>query len=665
MAAASVTQRSGRSCVFCDVGEPKDGRFLHCLHVICVSCLQENTTPELGEGSIECHACKELTEQRFPNLELRKQLVRSNLQNQSEKKDNDEETVKLDNPLDDDGENLCDFCHGAGDVIRRATHLCSGCDGALLCEEHAEEHGKIRVFKQHDLKPLSTEGQGDSWTVASGHCPLHSQHRLWKACKTCHSAVCRECLASQHDQHDIIPISELANEQLANLRADLRQCGEPKSSLEVGEVCKSGLTAELEKMIDKLLEGTSAVNDEANVASQAIRDTIERMTKQLKETEKDLLTEVEALKQRQQQQLEERLRGLTGLEETRHMATELGKCLCDSQRTDADVIQLGDLIQRKLKWFRWRMAKEQRTMQRHSLVAATLSTAMGDLDAAVRSGVVVLEDLAIDLDKVTVNVPDSVNQGVRFDVMLIIPCSTDPAVAGRVCQDKMSVTLVAAGGTGTRVSAELSPGSTSSPCTIALCARMKPVEAGDHTLEVKLDGQGHTFPVHVHVPLKFDGQRSSSDMVVSGPNDTIAQLRANAKGIGNVYGSAAYTAGTHTWSIKVSGESLQRGMLCCGVATLPDGPVSTSHWLCTKLGTGWNSKGTSFSKHGAHHRDAQMGPWQDGDVLIFTLDCAAGTLQLHVERTGERRTITRLHSRCKPLYFCITAWEKQRRVEIL
>eukprot|EP00117_Sycon_ciliatum_P033369 scpid84004/ scgid25691/ E3 ubiquitin-protein ligase TRIM33; Ectodermin; Transcription intermediary factor 1-gamma; Tripartite motif-containing protein 33 len=446
---ASTAQSSVHSCVFCNVADPKDGRFLNCLHVTCVSCLQENVTPE---GSIECCVCKELTEQRFPALALSKQLFPSHSITLAERAHdayrfagNTGRSVEL---LDAGGETKtwCDFCEDANGVKQRATHACNECDGALLCDEHVEEHGKIRVFRRHEVKPLSTlssAGEGGHSAKVS-HCPLHAKQELSSACKTCCVPVCQQCLVRGHKQHHVVSLSEMAKDLRKALQKEVGGSGESRINVsQATHTVTTDIASAFEDVVTHISEEISTINDEATDASQVISDTYGKVRKLINESEADLLDHVDVLRWQQQIPLEEKLQRLTTMKENRSMAADLGKYLCDSGCGDADIVRLAPLVQKKLELFRTNMeAEDLSTDPRPTIQATAMLEVIKDLQAKVRSAVAVFEDTGIDLRKMTIRKPEGVTEGSAFDVMLKIPCEQGSAMSSQVCEERMQVTLV-------------------------------------------------------------------------------------------------------------------------------------------------------------------------------------------------------------------------------
>eukprot|EP00117_Sycon_ciliatum_P015775 scpid46827/ scgid15494/ len=684
MADAHFGRRSAKSCVFCEIGEPEDGRFLHCLHVICVSCLLENLTPE---GCIECSVCTELTEQRLPAVELRKQLVPSQLLSQAELPGGDESgaagsssTVPpFDRCSSGAGVEGCDFCEGGGMRQNPATHACLDCSGARLCMEHAAEHGKIRVFRDHDVKPLSAlarttsqdDGGGTAATLvrAVRRCPLHGKQELSHACSTCHVPVCKQCLVKGHQQHCVVSLSEMADNQRLALQSDVpagrRDPGPAGNGSAQQQADMSASSHSVKARVDTLKANTSdeilKVNNEAMEASQHVTDTFGKLKKLISKIEAGVLDDVDAARWRQQRPLEEKSRHLMQIEEKQSMAVELGQYLCGPQCSDADVMRLGPIVQRKLDACKSDIEKETElrgAVRRPTVRAVILMDVMAAVEARMDCFMVVFEDPGVDMDQITVSIPDMITLGYSHDVMLTVPCKTNAVLAGAY-QRCMQVALVSTAGA--RTAADLStigtPASHSS--SIILCARVKAEEIGEHTLEVRLGDRSRSFPVLVQAALRFDLSHCTADMHVSGCNNSIVSRdETSADGKGLVYGTVGYTAGVHTWSLKVSGEQLIDGGMCTGVALVPGGRLIDP-------GTGWHCSGSSFCQRGGRRRDTGTQPWQDGDILTFTLDYDAGSLELHVQRTDERRTISGMTMSGSTFYIFVSMWSVFRQVEII
>ena len=149
----------------------------------------------------------------------------------------------------------------------------------------------------------------------------------------------------------------------------------------------------------------------------------------------------------------------------------------------------------------------------------------------------------------------------------------------------------------------------------------------------------------------------------------LASLSGTGGRNGNVYGTVAYTSGVHTWSVKVTGSELNQGHMFIGVAPLPpDGQVDDSKDYALKYGACWNSHRypNCNLQGGRTAKCGRTGRWEDGDILTFTLDYDGGSLELCIQRTGERKSISGFDPQGKALFFCVTIWDKlDRMVEIV
>ena len=647
MATVAATRRGAKCCVFCGTENPREGRYLNCLHVICVGCVREHITPD---GSIDCAVCKVETLPRYPSVDLSKQLIPSQRVRNVQSASSEATPAKF-----------CEFCEGGG-VKRIASHSCNDCDGASLCDEHVEEHSRIRVFRQHDIRPLpKMTMEQDSAGISKTRerpCPLHGRHELSRGCKTCHMPVCEHCLVKGHQQHSIVPLAEMASEQRAALQKEVKTSAVDSTASASLSASYSaiGLAATLESMMTGLSDEISTVNDEATAASQQITDTFSNMRKLMQKRERDLLDKVDKLRWQHQRPLEEKLQRLTYMEEMQSPATDLAKYLCESECCDGDVVQLGALVQKKLESFKSDLEKEKQSAeQRPTLKAVTTGTVMEDFDAKLQSAEQVVEDLGVNLDQMVVDIPTEVIEGVT----LTIPCSTDSTVIRRGIRQQLSASLISASGSQRPV--HLATDSTTSSSDIVLCARVRPDQAGDHTLEVKLANQCRSIPFQVqNVALAFDRQRCSSNMIISGTNDRIAQVSGNAQGkYANVYGTLVYTTGQHTWRVRVHGDLLESDVLVMGVATLPESGITNDDWLCYTYGTGVTSNGYAFGSSQVKYRTEAA--WWDGLILEFTFDYDHGTLSVKRDLRHSGMNV-----KGKQLYFCVTmSASRFRQIEIL
>eukprot|EP00117_Sycon_ciliatum_P050092 scpid23158/ scgid4539/ E3 ubiquitin-protein ligase TRIM56; Tripartite motif-containing protein 56 len=662
-------------CVFCDTTDLSDAKFLHCLHVSCVPCLNDRVTTQ---GAVQCGICRRDTKPKFSGVHLRKQLVtcRSLLKSNNQNGD--------DVRAGSDDVQQCDFCEGA--IVKPATHKCDDCDGAMLCAEHVQGHATKRVFRHHQVKKRVFRHQhvksltndeargdgGDAWTeTRNTRCPVHSRYEVNRYCRTCDIVACEQCVVLSHQQqHTVVPLTQIAKTTRTALQQALPLAPERSPDERVPSSTQSVYTV-LDMLKGDLDAHITKTNDDATAASKVISDTFSGIRSLLDKHEEELLKKVDTLRWKMQKPMESKLQRLTEIEQSNVTTTEVGKLLSSDDSSDIDVMMLGTCVLEKLKSFRSDIESEEKSMLSKDsckIQTAVLSDVLQSINASVETVVEVFEDVGIDLQKMTVNVPHNVQVGKTSMIQLRIPCARDEATSSH-WHGTLKACLRSPSGPEGAVTLEASSNIDGSD-TLQLSASIDPKETGSHVLEVSTPTEKRSiqFQVPVSSHLQFDKQRCSPAMKITGSTENIASLSGTGGRNGNVYGTVAYTSGVHTWSVKVTGSELNEGCMYIGVATLPpDGQVDDSKRCAYNYGAGWNQpRSPNCFLQGGLTENARTGPWEDGDILTFTLDYDGGSLELCIQRTGERKSICGFDPQGKALFFCVTIWDKlDRMVEIV
>ena len=649
-------------CVFCDTTDLSDAKFLHCLHVSCVPCLNDRVTTQ---GAAHCGICRWDTKPKFSGVHLRKQLVtcRSLLKSN----DHNGDDVRAQSEVQQ-----CDFCEGA--IVKPATHICDDCDGAMLCAEHVQGHATKRVFQHHHVKSLTndkaSDDGGDAWTeTRNTRCPVHSRYEVNRYCRTCDIVACEQCVVLSHQQqHTVVPLTQIAKTTRTALQQALPFAPERSTDERVPPSTQSDHTV-LDMLKGDLDAHITKTNDDATAASKVISDTFSGIRSLLDKHEEELLKKVDTLRWKMQKPTESKLQRLTEIEQSNLTTTEVGTLLSNEDSNDIDVMMLGTCVLEKLKSFRSDTESEEKSMLSKDsceIQTAVLSDVLQSINASVETFVKVFEDVGIDLQKMTVNVPHNVQVGKTSMIQLRIPCARDEATSPH-WHGTLKVCFRSPPGVQGALTLEASSSIDGSD-TLQLSASIDPKETGSHVLEVSTPTEKRLIQVPVSSRLQFDKQRCSPAMKITGSTENIASLSGTGGYLGNVYGTVAYTLGVHTWSVKVTGSGLNSGCMHIGVAPRPpDGQVDDSKTYAYEYGGGWNQpRSPSCNLQGGRTENAPTGPWEDGDILTFTLDYDGGSLELCIQRTGERKSICGFDPQGKALYFCVTIWHMQdRMVEII
>ena len=253
-------------CAFCDTTDLSDAKFLHCLHVSCVPCLNDRVTTQ---GAVQCGICRRDTKSKF-SVDLRKQLVSCRSLLKSNNQNGDDVRAGLDDVQQ------CDFCEGA--IVKPATHTCDDCDGAMLCAEHVQSHATKRVFRHHHVKSLSNDEAsgdgGDAWTeTRNTRCPVHSRYEVNRYCRTCDIVACEQCVVLSHQQqHTVVPLTQIAKTTRTALQQALPLAPERSPDERVPSSTQSVYTV-LDMLKGDLDAHITKTNDDATAASKVISDT--------------------------------------------------------------------------------------------------------------------------------------------------------------------------------------------------------------------------------------------------------------------------------------------------------------------------------------------------------------------------------------------------------
>ena len=566
----------------------------------------------------------------------------------------------------------CDFCEG--EIVKPATHTCGDCDGAKLCAEHAQGHATKRVFRHHHVKSLSndeaSDDGGDAWTeTRNTRCPVHSRYEVNRYCRTCDIVACEQCVVLSHQQqHTVVPLTQIAKTTRTALQQALPLAPERSPDERVPSSTQSVYTV-LDMLKGDLDAHITKTNDDATAASKVISDTFSGIRSLLDKHEEELLKKVDALRWKMQKPMESKLQCLTEIEQSNVTTTEVGKLLSSDDSSDIDVMMLGTCVLEKLKSFRSDIQSEEKSMLNKDsckIQTAVLSDVLQRINASVETVMEVFEDVGIDLQKMTVNVPHNVQVGKTSMIQLRIPCARDEATSPH-WHGTLKACFRSPSGAEGAVTLEASSSIDGSD-TLQLSATIHPKETGNHVLEVSTPTENRSIPVPVSPRLQFDKQRCSPAMKITGSTENIASMSGTSGIYASVYGTVAYTSGVHTWSVKFTGSSLDSGFMYIGVATLPPGgQMDDSKYCAYEYGAGWNNHHHPYCNlQGGCRENARTGPWEDGDILTFTLDYDGGSLELCIQRTGERKSICGFDPQGKALFFCVNIWEKKdRMVEIV
>ena len=631
-------QRRGLACVKCSAFQPTDGKLLHCMHVICAGCGNDAIAEE---NSIKCCSCGDISKPVVSGVSILEQLksCEAFLYTSSASDKSGLPVIPAD-PRDTRPKRLCELCPEDDDAA--ATHACEGCGGALLCQSHADQHPKTKMFTGHVVTVRSSERRDipvrRGLENYSSRCFVHKQHNVVTFCKTCSHAVCTECLAAGHRGHSIDTLSSVAAEQLSAVRAAMESSKNWSSdSTELSSI-QTLLTAVSDEMEE--------IRQEAETASHVITDTFDRVDSMILQKRKQLLHQVETNFREQLAGRESRQQRLFSLEENYTTAMKVVEGLTSCKTTNEDVIHLAGVVIANLAKLSLDLEAEKTPLNRGKIAATPITDELQVFEKQVQSLALVKTPQLIDIAKAVVSIPDNVHANEPCPVSLTFP--RNPGNTSPVLTAKISAP------SGQLNTFRVSRSSDSSSDHLSMRTVITPTQIGEHFLEIH-DEVGNTksvsFDCSRFVPI-LDADKRSQRITLSGDNKVATQAGLNAWS--TVAARHGYTAGRHTWNVSFLDQKSKIGLMSVGVTALPgDANCNRSGFFFDNVcNYSWDGKGRSSVCGVLSGVDCSQ--FSDGEVASLTLDCEQATLEIYHHRTGEQRVMTEV--KCEqPLYpaFCM------------
>ena len=632
------------SCVICNVFKPSVGRFLKCLHVVCVSCARDNIS---DPGVIECKRCSMVTAGMFPGANLVEQLpfYQSVFRKTSEV---DRDSGLFGPEAKRKPDQLCYVCE-ATEADRIATHHCPTCGCLPLCEHHAERHPLTRSTRDHLVEHLavrnvSVSSQGVKDGKSNLPCCIHKKEKIVTFCQTCNLPLCGVCLASGHDGHCIQTLTSTAQECFELLKQTLAKIETefmmPPSS--AGPTMATTSPPSLFKTrLEEIARQKQDIQKNAEAASQEVSNSFESLQKHLQEKQVEVLTNIDKKLWSVLDSLEKEERSLQDNLSDYITAVDTAEELVFSSAIGpCSVIQLADIVTERLS---------------HVSVAAHRVRERTEATASVRiiANTSVLDDLSASLD----------NDAV-------IPVSSVLNIDGKICEPtkiqmaghdgRLSLKLADSNGHKVSSITEVNLASSAvirqpdcretkaslsmahkgeNECSLRVVFR--PRMAGIHHLLLEIQGRETCVPFTVYDVIGLDPNKCSPGIELS-DNNKVARCTSND------YECAAaedgYVCGRHQWFVKVPATMFYYA----GVCRIPSDGKFCKGQFFSQISYSWNMDGHAYqgSKSVTQH---DMIAWKIDDIVLFTLDCDSRTLECRCERTGERKMMTDLDC-TEPLY---------------
>ena len=649
--ASNSQSRRGTSCIKCNVFQPHGGKLLSCMHLICAGCCRDEIAQ--GSNTIKCVSCSAITKAVVSGVGIADQLMSSepylykasDAALASDPAGNQADEPKL----------CCEFCDE--DYASAVTHECEDCDAAPLCQKHAEKHLRMRMFIGHVVTKLNSEQRSDGrrrLETRSTRCLVHKHNDVVTFCKTCSHSICSQCLATGHHGHTVVTLSSVAAERLTAVRAAIGPRNESLQS--ASQSANSMETPPIQDILNAVRGEMKEIRKEAETASRVVTETFGQVDAIVQKKRQQLLHQINTIHWQQLEVRESKQQRLYRIEECYGTVTQLVKCMTGGDMDEEDVIRFSGSVLSNLTKMSSDIDSEKTPLQRGRIRAAPVAEALRELEKQVQSLVLVEEVPPIDVTKVIVTLPDNVHPDKQSTIGLTFPgvTTTEPPV----------LTAKISPPSGGSYDAGICNSSASSITELVMSASFTTREVGWHSLEVS-DSAGRTtsipFECRLPGPFALDQRKCYRGITISDSN-RVATHTGTRGFWASVAANDGYTTGRHTWKIKIHKTYGGANYMFFGVCALPDGNYEDCRlFFNNKTNYSWNGMGRSVV-NGAYS-GADCSEFKDGDTATLTLDCEQKTLQIHNQRTDERRTIPSVNCD-KPLYPAICMYERGQRAEI-
>ena len=341
--ASSSTAHRRTSCVKCNLFQPRDGKLLHCMHIICASCGVDEVERETN--SIKCLFCRKITKATVSGVEVLEQLKNCNTLLYNSSEEEQYSSAAASHP-GKPNQRLCELCEDDDAAI--ASHECQGCSGALLCRKHAERHPRIRPYASHVVMELGDDQCADGghrrFENQSARCLFHRQQKVVTFCKTCSHAVCGECLSAAHQGHTMLTLSSVAEEQRAAVRKAMESCKKSLQSADTVQSARSVETLPIQVMLTTASAEMDEIRQEAETASHIVTDSFDRIDAIIQQKRQELLDEIDSFHWQQLEAQESHQQRLYSMDENYATLIELVEIMTSGGMEDADVIRLAHVV---------------------------------------------------------------------------------------------------------------------------------------------------------------------------------------------------------------------------------------------------------------------------------------------------------------------------------
>eukprot|EP00117_Sycon_ciliatum_P031925 scpid91500/ scgid24877/ len=300
-------------------------KLLCCLHVVCLSCLEDHLD---GDNTVTCPCCEADTTVPTGRGDPIHSLPDATLGKTAAGANDDDAAASLATAAALTGEDsaassashatesqaLCEECMDE----EPATVMCSDCQSAL-CEVHAKAHGRSKRTWRHKLESIreaAASSGGKSSASATRFCPLHKKKALTSYCEPCRVLLCERCAAAKtHENHgdNITETSQAAASERTQLSKLLCDDSEGSECLETLVVAA----------VDVARTAIQNTDDSIEAVSNEVVEFFGVLERQLQSRRDDLLDQLDKIRWSRQDLLEKQISVLNESQRQVSQATDL------------------------------------------------------------------------------------------------------------------------------------------------------------------------------------------------------------------------------------------------------------------------------------------------------------------------------------------------------
>ena len=723
---SAIAEDVWKACIICKTYQPHNGKFLSCLHVVCAGCLGECTSRDGFVSCLLCKsntsakvAGVDLAKQLADTSDWLCGDEAGKGDTASAGDGNGASTVVAfcdpcnDMDIEKEANHECIDCE--------CLPMCESHAEKHLKKRAYSGH-RVNVRERR-----SSSSQRTSWS-ASKRCMYHSKCNAITYCQTCSRCICLECIdAGSHEGHQMESLASAAAKQRSRV-AEVFQAAGLATTTNITAAVPSAMTitdpahttmtnsaasatagisstiatnsttptAETSPMttasaLDTATDSNVAnvvnketiptgellaaidrsiamVTEEAGTASKTATEKFDKIEKMVKQQRERILTDIDHRLWAQLDPLEAKKSRLESLLQRQAAVVEVATRLSSPSVCPEGVLQVADTVIENVLSIALGLQAEQSTKSPSLLFLepATLDGIQSHLEQAVR----VCDGVRLDISKSTVQVPYQKLQVGREGrvVVKLADVNGREILKNQPIPDITSAVILQSGA---RHAVQVSSSESDSS---KLVISFSPAERGTITLELSSDGMSFQSTIPVSPSIFFDPGKCHQDIVLSNNNQVVTR----GAGTGtpyycNVLAADGYITGRHEWAVRVIKGTIGEGFAAVGVASAPsDGNYTSDKAFFGKKATEWrtwNAHGLAFKCQPTdplYTRDesATMQKVLDGDVLEFTLNCDAGSLQCLNQRTQEVKEMTGIDC-SQHLYPAVSLSRIGQSVEIL